>query len=139
MKLIISNNIRIQNPTTEIKEYCSKTLVLNNPDYIIAQRLGHYVGKMPQFLKLYSKDANDLILPFGALQNVWKLARNSEYELRFNPYRLNKMIGSINLYSYQKQALNELILKKNGVLEASCGSGKTMIGLQLIKELGLKA
>lgn len=139
MKLIISNNIRIQNPTAKIKEYCSKNLVLNNPDYIIAQRLGHYVGKMPQFLKLYSKDANDLILPFGTLQNVWKIARNSEYELKFNPCRLNKMQGSINLYNYQKQALNELILKKNGVLEAPCGSGKTMIGLQLIKELGFKA
>lgn len=139
MKITISNDIKIENPNPNIIDYCERNLTIDNPDYITAQRLGRYLGNIEKRIKLYVKNGSSVILPFGCLKDVWKLKGDSTYELKFHPFNASLMEGNINLYPYQEKALNSLILGKNGVLEAPCGSGKTQIGLQLIKSIGGRA
>ena len=141
MKLIIGKDITIENPNSAINRYCEEELTLANPDYIIASKLGHYVGKMEKSIRLYVKNGNKLILPFGCLEDIWqpRLIKGAEYETRFHEFRGNQMKGEIKLYDYQERALKRLYDGKNGVLEAPCGSGKTQIGLALIKKIGGKA
>lgn len=45
MRLIISNSIRVKQPTQAVIDYCKKELVIDNPDYINAQRLGALLKK----------------------------------------------------------------------------------------------
>lgn len=141
MKLIIGKDITIENPNSAINRYCEEELTLANPDYIIASKLGHYVGKTKKLIRLYVKNGNKLILPFGCLEDIWqpRLIKGAEYETRFHEFRGNQMKGEIKLYDYQERALKRLYEGKNGILEAPCGSGKTQIGLALIKKVGGKA
>lgn len=139
MRLIISNNIRVKQPTRAVIDYCKKELVIDNPDYINAQRLGLYSRNIEPKLSLYVKSGNDLILPFGCIRHLWGLDKHIDIDLQFAPFIVSHMHGCINLYEYQKPALEALKKAKNGVLKAPCGSGKTNIALQLIKELGGKA
>lgn len=141
MKLIIGKDITIENPNSAINRYCEEELTLANPDYIIASKLGHYVGKMEKSIRLYVKNGNKLILPFGCLEDIWqpRLIKGAEYETRFHEFRGNQMKGEIKLYDYQERALKRLYDGKNGILEAPCGSGKTQIGLALIKKVCGKA
>ena len=139
MNIIISKELRIENPNEAVKEYCDNKLTIDNPDYINAERLGRYTGNIEKKIKLYVKNGSCLILPFGCLKDVWKIKGDATWELKFHPFYGLEMQGNINLYDYQEKALNRLILGKNGILEAPCGSGKTQIGLQLIKSIGGRA
>lgn len=139
MHLKIANDIRVENPNETIKRYCDTKLTLDNPDYLTAKRVGRYTGNIEKQIKLYIKNANSLIIPYGCLKDVWSLSKGASYECNFHSFLGNKMEGSINLYDYQKVALFALKEGKNGILEAPCGSGKTNMGLQLIKEIGGKA
>ena len=141
MKIIIGKDITIENPNEAIKRYCKEELTLDNPDYIIANKLGRYVGRMDKSVRLYVQNGNRLVLPFGCLSDIWKpeLIKGAEYETRFHGFRGNQMKGGIKLYDYQERALKRLYEGRNGILEAPCGSGKTQIGLALIKKIGGKA
>ena len=50
MKIIVSNNIRIQEPDRRIKDYAEENLVMENPEYIRNQRLGYSNYKTSQYL-----------------------------------------------------------------------------------------
>ena len=139
MKLTIANDLRIENPNQEVIDYCNKELTIDNPDYLTAERVGRYTGNIPRKLKLYVKNGNTYVLPFGCLSSLWKITGGFEYQLNFHTFKKNEMKGGINLRDYQQKALNSLKTGKNGILEAPCGSGKTQIGLQLIKEVGGRA
>lgn len=139
MITVISNNIKITDPTQDIISYCKKNLVIDNPDYITAKRVGRYLGNIERKIYLYVEDSNTIVLPYGCLANVWQFIKDFKYELKFPAFFGNSMQGCINLYDYQERAKNRLKSAKNGILEAPCGSGKTQIGLQLIKEIGGKA
>ena len=139
MFLKISNDIKIQSPNDDVIKYCKDKLTIDNPDFITAEKVGRYTGNIERKIKLYVKNGDILILPFGCLNDIWKLRQGCQYTLEFHPFLGNKMIGSINLYDYQQRALESLKSGKNGILEAPCGSGKTQIGLQLIKSIGGRA
>lgn len=139
MEIIIGKDIRIKNPNYQIINYCDNVLTITNPDYIIANKLGKYVGRMEKSLKLYTRVGDTLILPFGCLVDVWKLSKNSKFRTIFRHHQEVKLNGSISLYQYQENALKSLINGKNGILEAPCGSGKTQIGLALIQKIGGRA
>lgn len=139
MKIIIKNDIVVEQPNYKILSYCEQYLTLDNPDYFIAERLGHYVGHMPKHLALYVSKGDKVILPFGCLSDIWTLSKGAEYDNQISQWKGSNLKGNIDLYDYQEKALNALLGGKNGILEAPCGSGKTQIGLQLIKKLGGKA
>lgn len=139
MKIVFKNDIEIYEPSKEIIDYCKSNLIIDNPDYLNAKRMGRYTGRLSKELKLYVKSGNKVILPFGCLKDIWGLRGNAEIVTCFHDFRGNFLNGSIKLYDYQQSALEALKSGKNGVLEAPCGSGKTQIALQLIKEIGGKA
>ena len=138
MKYVIANDIRVEQPSQEVVSYANAQLILDNPEYAKKERMGYWTGETPKKICLFSQDVDTLILPYGCLSDLWKF-KPFDYETHFAPVQRNLMQGSINLYPYQQRALEALLRGKNGVLEAPCGSGKTQIGLALIKALGLKA
>lgn len=138
MKAIIANDIKITNPSSDIITYCNDVLTIDNPDYLTAKKVGRYTGNIPKKMKLYVVNGDTYVLPFGTLKDIWKYIKN-DYELKISDFKGLSMVGNINLYDYQKNALNAILGGKNGILEAPCGSGKTQIGLQLIKSIGGRA
>lgn len=139
MNSIITNKIIVENYNLALQDYCEDSLVLPNPQYFVAQKMGRYTGNIEKEIHLYQRIGNQLHLPFGELENIWGMIKDHPYTTDFTPIQQLEMSGSINLYPYQEKALKTLKNAKSGILEAPCGSGKTQMGIALIKELGQKA
>ena len=136
----VSDRLYIENPTLPVIDYCERELTITNPTYITALRLGKNTRFVPHDLKLYEIRGNTYVLPFGCLEKVYALYPiASAYKCDIKPLQANSLIGSVNLYPYQEKALNAMLHAKNGILVAPCGSGKTEIGVALIKAIGGKA
>lgn len=138
MKAIISNNITVTK-TKEIKEYCEKNLVMNNPDFIKKQKMGFWYKDTPKKLHLYEERNNSYILPFGEIKNIWKYIKDFDITYDFSNEKIYiAAVKKLELYDYQQKAENEMLRTKNGVLISPAGSGKTNIAIHLIKTLSIK-
>ena len=139
MQVTISNNIKIQNPTTEIIEWCKSNLKIDNPDYAKKVRMGFWVGKTPKYLNLYEMHGDTLVLPYGTLKEISPMLKGSNVVSEFiDPVAIDYG-ESIPLYPYQEKAVVEVKNGLYGILESRAGSGKTQMGIALIKEYGRRA
>lgn len=148
MKITFSSAIRIENPIGEVSDYATHNLILPNPEYYKKEKMGFWTGNTEKEIYLFARDGDTLILPFGCNSDLWNILKNVDssaysYETHFAPLQKanlrEKESNKLILYDYQKKALQSLLRGKNGVLEGSCGCGKTQIGLALIQRLGLRA
>ena len=139
MQVTISNNIKIQNPTTEIIEWCKSNLKIDNPDYAKKVRMGFWVSKTPKYLNLYEKHGDTLVLPYGTLKEISPMLKGCNIVSEFiDPVAID--YGEpIPLYPYQEKAVVEVKNGLYGILESRAGSGKTQMGIALIKEYGRRA
>ena len=142
-EIYVSNDIKIKNPSPLIQRYAEQELRLDNPEYYKKEALGYYTGATEKTIDLFARDGDTLVLPFGVFADLWKIvkANNLPYSIKtdFAPMQESNLQGEIALYDYQERAVEALLKGKNGVLEGSCGCGKTQMGLALIKKLGLRA
>lgn len=139
MKIIVSNNIRIQDPDERIKDYAETNLVIKNPQYEQLQRLGKWTGNIPRFLVWYVINGNELILPFGCLTDLFSMYSLDNFENRIVLGKKLKYKSNIKLYDYQEKVCQAVINSKNGIMVLPAGSGKTQTALEVIARLGYKA
>ena len=141
MKTYIGNNIKIFNPTKEVINYVKENLILDNPEYFKKQNMGFYLGNTPKKIYLFSIGEDYIVLPFGVLNDIWKLINKDFFHTEFiEPHYLKlEFTKDIKLYDYQEEALKNLLCKKGGILNAGCGGGKTIVGLSLIGKINQKA
>ena len=136
MQVTISNNIKIQNPTTEITEWCKENHTIDNPDYSKKVRKGFWVGNTTKKQYLYEVHGDSLILPYGTLKEITPMLQGSSVKTDFiDPISID-YDKPISLYSYQEIAVNKAKQGLYGILQSKAGSGKTRCGLALIKEYG---
>lgn len=140
MQLKISSDIRIKNPTPTIEKWCRENLVLDNPEYYKKERLGKWTGNVPRTISLYERVGDELCLPFGCIQEVWKrCVTGVKWEALFCSIRAFNYQSHINPYPYQEKAIVSGLRAKNGILVMPCGSGKTQSGLEIIARVGGRA
>ena len=139
MQITISNNIKIQEPTPEIIEWCKTNLTIDNPDYAKKVRMGFWLGNTPKTLSLYEVHGDTIILPYGTLKQIQSMIKDSIVTSDFKPYESINYGKPISLYPYQEKAVRESFKGRYGILQSKAGSGKTRCGLALIKEYGRKA
>lgn len=143
MRTIISNKIIVIDPIPELIYWAQDNLIIENPTYSTMMRLGKEdtIARkhIPEKMKLYAESGFDLIFPFGVLYAIWPFISKGEYELRFNnngDVISRDMKISMPLYPYQEKAVQDLLRARGGILEGSCGCGKTQIGIELAKRIG---
>ena len=137
MKAYIGNKI-IATATNQLLDYCENKLTIDNPDYIKKERLGLWIGKTPKKIRLYEVRGEDLILPFGCARGIWNLLNKHDKEYDFTGAGI-KIEGELPLYDYQEEAVEQAMQYKNGVLVSAAGSGKTQMGIEIIRRIGQKA
>lgn len=140
MNTTIANRIYIEDPSPEVKQWAKDTLCFPNPEYEKKQRMGFWLGRTPRELRLYEWNGNTLVLPFGAIRELMPLLRGTRVDTDF---RQDSIIDygskSMDLYDYQKTAVMRMIDAKYGILKSKPGSGKTQMGIALIKILRRRA
>lgn len=138
MRIIVSNEITIEHPSQELKDWCKKTLVVKNPDFEKKFRMKLWLGDTPEKIWLYKVDGDSIILPFGVLTAILPMTEGANFETRFPKKRKIDYQCEVPLFDYQEPAVNALCEAKYGILQSKAGSGKTQMGIALIAKLGVK-
>lgn len=138
MKITISNIIRIEEPTKEIIDYCKKELTFNNPDYIKKQRMGFWTGKTPKKISLYDIYENDIYLPIGCFDDIWKIHPISKDYKDYSVTKKANITSDIILRDYQKPCADALKKYVSGIFVLPAGTGKTQVGLECASVLKQK-
>lgn len=139
MKTTISNMIYVEDPSLILKMYVKDHLELPNPDYVKKERMGFWTGRTPKVLRLYEWDGNTLVLPFGLIRELMPILSAGEVQSYFTGGTDVDYGAPVPLYDYQREAVSRMITAKYGILKSKAGSGKTQMGIALIKALGKKA
>lgn len=141
MIVIVSNTLTVENPTAEMLMWCKRHLTLPNPDYAKKLRMNLWLGNTPKTLSLYEQRGNALVLPFGTLRTLPDFVKkNAVFISDFKAAEKVSYGGSdIPLYDYQKAAVNAVAAEQYGILQSPAGSGKTQMGIALVKQFGKKA
>lgn len=137
MRITVGNQLRIQEPTADLLDWCKKNMVLANPDYAKKVRMHLWLGNTPQKLYLMQWDGDTLVLPYGCLNTVLSMG---ECEV-INDLPVPKEVDfgcSVPLYDYQEAAKEAMLKAYYGILQSPAGSGKTQVGIALAAALGRK-
>lgn len=134
MVLTVKNNIIIEQPSSTVLDYCDTHLTIDNPTYLIAQKLGKFCNNIPKRTKLYTVRNGAVIVPFGCLKAIWQICKGATLKTEFHAWH-NVYYNKVELYDYQQHAVNEMLFAKNGILQAPCGAGKTRMGIAIISAL----
>ena len=125
MLFAVGKDIRVYAPTDEFRQWCKSELVINNPEYIKKVRFGKWLGDTPKTISLYEDTPGVTIVPFGMLKTLFqRYGSNNQFKPEFEAIRAVDYKSSINLYDYQKKAIEKAIEAKNGVIVMPCGAGK---------------
>lgn len=134
MNTIIANRIFIEDPSDDVIKWAKENLCFPNPEFEKKQRMGFWVGRTPRELRLYEWNGNTLIIPFGVCREIMPLLRGTRV---YCDFRQDSVIDygskSMGLYDYQRKAVLGMIDAKYGILKSKPGSGKTQMGIALIK------
>ena len=146
MTIIVSKDIMIYDPTQEVIDWCNENIIVDNPTYTQLKMMNKddliRRRHVPEKLNLFYTKQNCIVLPIGCLRAIWSLIKDYDCKTKFNePQYIDVMYKepTYPLYDYQEKAVNHMILAKSGVLVASCGGGKTFMGVEIIKRIGQKA
>ncbi len=116
-----------------------KDLTFNNPEYVSAMKRGSFIpADMPAKLVLYDEDEENNVcwIPRGYVFYLLKFLRSKNYPHKIQDHTL--LLKPLNLSflgklkPYQQIAHEQMMKYPIGVLEASTGSGKTVMGLSLV-------
>lgn len=115
-------------------------LTIENPKYQTAQRLGKYTGNMDEYLTYYERRGRYLILPRGFLTTLLVLCEEYGVEWDIEDHTITtdppvSFNSQIELRDYQEPAVESVIKSEGGVLVAPPGSGKTVMGMEIIARL----
>ena len=134
MKAIVGKEIRVIEPTSDFRKIVESTLTVSNPDFARLKKMGKWTGGTPSIIRFYRTEGKDIILPFGCLREyVFKNIKDVEADFE----QTGNVIYTqyVPLYEYQDRAVEEALAKRNGILVAPCGSGKTQMGLALARRI----
>jgi len=109
-----------------------------NPEFYSKQTMRMSTYKTPRIIEVYRETNQSIWLPRGVEDKLLSLL--NEYKVKTiidDKTTKGKNLDTIfkgELRDDQKKALNELLKYKNGVLSATTGFGKTVIGAAIIAE-----
>lgn len=141
----VGADLRVSNVGQKIVEYCEHNLVISNPRFYQLERMGKWTGNEPREIHLYDiehgAEGTVYRIPFGCLNDLWDICRDRSV---FDLNGLHREIGAsyeelITLRDYQDPIPYVIEERKNGIVIAPCGSGKTVTGLISIARLQKKA
>ena len=143
MVTYVGSTIRVVEPSEQLVQWCKDHLTLPNPDFYKKERMGLWTGKTPETISLWRMGRTEpshlpiLEMPFGVFLEVRHLLEN--VDIVFGVRERVNYGNPIPLYDYQKQAVDEVVRKRYGILQAPAGCGKTQMGLAVIQKHGYKA
>ena len=137
VQIKLTNRLYIRSAPQELTESLIDTLTLPNPKWLENERMGRWNRRTPKELRYYRKiRGGGLRIPRGFVGQLMRRLRREgmAYELIDKRRELPAVDWAFRgrLRPFQETAVRDLARKEFGTLSAPTGSGKTVMGLQLI-------
>ncbi len=129
--------------TGRVKRFLREQLFIPNSEYIIKERLGKPVYDVPKFFDLIEQRPSGVLLPRGFLKQLTAFLDKERiaYEVAYSHPAFGHCSyqSAIKLRPEQERMTQAAFEAGEGVLVAPPGSGKTVMGLELIARHGKPA
>jgi len=141
LKLVLREQIFIgkNNLPKSVVNFLKDNLNFFNLEFTIKKRMGVSVYRLEKYFKLIENQDNKIAVPRGFLKEFTDFLNeeNIKFEIidERNKLKPVKFETSHKLFDYQKEAVKEIMDFENGLLVSPPGSGKTIIGIDIIAEL----
>lgn len=140
LEIVISNQIYLKRAqlNKKIIEFLRRELNFYNSDYLIKKKLGRSTFNTEMFFKLIEEFENEVLIPRGFTASLVQFCRKENIPFKIVDNRVKadsiNFESEINLLDHQKNAIEKVREKDFGVVVSPPGSGKTIIGLEIIVE-----
>lgn len=137
-KIIINERLVIKNPSAWLKDKIVKANTFRNPKFYESEKYGRYLGDIPTEIKTFQSDGKDLLVERGYYHEFLNLINENSLSIEVSesthcPTITYPHLKNISLRAYQESALEQALKYNQGIIVAPTGSGKTIIGLDLIR------
>jgi superfamily II DNA or RNA helicase len=138
MEIIIelSNRLTIRNASDTLKKQIKQRHTIENPLHLENKKMNRWNGKTDQYLYYYEITPSGIIVPRGSLP--WVVTLLKQAGERFQIIDLRNILPEVNfqfqgnLKPFQQEAVDKMLFRDMGTLDAPTGSGKTVIALDLV-------
>lgn len=122
----------------ELINFLREELNFANAEYFIKKKSGKNTWNTDRYFKFIEDKEFEIAIPRGFVGKIIRFCREQKIDFNFNDLRKKQESvsynSSINLLNHQKSALLATEKKEFGLIVAPPGSGKTIIGLEIIAE-----
>lgn len=143
--LKISESVLIQNTDNELISKIVKANTFLNPKYQSNELHGHSNYQTPAIVRTFKKHSERSIsVPRGFLPELLTLCQELNLDFSIEDERVENPVSfpklkNIVLRNYQEKAILESMQSDQGVLISPTGSGKSVMGIELIRLRGQKS
>lgn len=123
-------------------EAFKKELCVPNPQFLKAIEMGLY-SDASQWYYCYAADHEGIRMPIGMIPNVLTVIKKYAPETVVHDNRITTLMDNPlefygQLRDYQERAIDQVQKFSCGILVSPAGSGKTVMALKMVQELGLR-
>ena len=140
LEILINSEIylkRIQ-LSQKLIEFLRDNLNFLNSDYIVKKQLGKTAYNIEKYFKLIEETPEGIIIPRGFASSLVKFCNSENIPIKIIDERCKQdeivVNSKIDLLPHQEEVLERTESKDFGVIVSPPGSGKTIIGLELIAQ-----
>ncbi|MBI5217405.1 MAG: DEAD/DEAH box helicase family protein [Bacteroidia bacterium] len=140
LEIIISNQVflkRIQ-LNKKLISFLRDNLNFLNSDYLVKKNIGKSTFNLEKYFRLIEETPEGVMIPRGFVSNIVQFCRkeNIAFKIIDNRRKLEpiEIDSEIELLPHQEMALEKIADKDFGVIVSPPGSGKTIIGLEIIAQ-----
>ncbi|MFO7891028.1 MAG: DEAD/DEAH box helicase family protein, partial [bacterium] len=140
LEIIISNQIYLRRKqlSRKLVLFLRERLNFYNSDYLAKKNLGKTTFHTEKFFNLIGENEEEILIPRGFTSSLINFCRAENIPFKIADQRQKRptvdITSEISLLPHQEEAINRTREKDFGVIVSPPGSGKTIIGLELIVE-----
>lgn len=140
LEILINSEIYLKRIQLNQKliDFLRDNLNFLNSDYIVKKRLGKTAYNIEKYFKLIEETPEGIIIPRGFASSLVKFCNSENIPIRIIDERCRQeditVNSKIDLLPHQHEVLERAETKDFGVIVSPPGSGKTIIGLELISQ-----
>lgn len=138
LKVMVGQNITLNKAQLNgaLIGYLKEELNFLNSEYLTKKRFGASLYQVQKYFRLIVENGKTVSIPRGFLGRLLKFLYENDikYEVSYITPKFTdqKFKSQIKLNSQQEELVVQAMAEKQGVIVAPPGSGKTMMGLELI-------
>jgi superfamily II DNA or RNA helicase len=137
LTLTLTHHLRLKGAPPELRQALMEKLEFPNPKWLENERMGRWNRGTPRVLKFYDKvGADGLWIPRGCLRQVLMLCRRMGIAYAIDDRRRSLPPVDFSfrgeLRAFQQTAVDRMLARDFGTLNAPTGSGKTVMALNMV-------